>query len=362
MRADILDLSKDRPYRLVTGDSLSILRELPDESIDCVITSPPYWGLRDYDIESDFSGAALGMENSFEEYLNKLLPIFAEVKRVLKSKGSLWLNIGDRYRNKDLLGMPWRVAFALKDNQGWILRSDIIWNKVRMTQSAKDRVRNVHEYIFHFVKNRSYFFDYSKIYLKHNERPVRLEDGRTISITGTSGVKYRRQIIHSEHLSEEEKKEALKVLDKTIEEMNKGEILDFRMTIRGYQRPAHGASARLSGRATELEKKGFYIIKQKSEGYLPTDIWDIVPEDTHRTDTHCSVYPLDLLTIPIKATCPEGGIVMDPFSGTGSTVLASLMLGRYAIGIDMSKYYTKVAEYRIRKSLGLISGVWSSTA
>lgn len=347
-KLDLSTLLKGKPYAFLTGDALVWLKKFPNESIDCVITSPPYWGLRDYDIKKKDVNAALGMENAFEGYAKKLLDIFAEVKRVLKNSGSLWLNIGDRYQNKDLLGMPWKVAFALKA-QGWILRSDIIWNKVRMTQSAKDRVRTIHEYIFHFVKQGKYFFDYKSIYLKHDKKPEELKDGRIISITGTTGVKYRREIHRSNRLSNKEKTEALQALDTTIEAMRQGKIVDFRMTIRGSQRPAHGDSARLSGRAAELERKGFYIITQKSEGYLPTNIWEIVPEDTHRTDAHCAVYPPELLDIPIKATCPAGGIVLDPFSGTGTTVFAALQRKRQGIGIDISESYSEIANKRIKE-------------
>ena len=125
--------------------------------------------------------------------------VFDEVYRVTANDGSLWLNMGDRYRNKDLMGMPWRVAFALKD-RGWILRNDVIWNKVRMTQSAKDRLRDLHEYVFHFVKNRRYYYDRKSILIKHNEKPKR-RNGNLISITGTSGVRYREQIRTSTHLT-----------------------------------------------------------------------------------------------------------------------------------------------------------------
>jgi DNA modification methylase len=133
-----------------------------------------------------------------------------------------------------------------------------------------------------------------------------------------------------------------------LEAIKNGELVDFRMTIRGQQRVLHGNSAKLSGRAKELAEKGFYIIKSKSEGYMPNDIWNIVPEDEWRTDSHCAVFPVELLDLPIKATCPAGGVILDPFVGTGSTVIAGLMYGRRAIGIDISSEYLDVAETRLR--------------
>ena len=119
------------------------------------------------------------------------------------------------------------------------------------------------------------------------------------------------------------------------------------MTIRGVQRTWHSESTKISGRAKELETKGFYIMKCRTSGFLPTDIWNIVTEDTWRKDSHCAVFPEELLRIPILATCPKGGIVMDPFSGTGSTVAAAVKLGRRGIGIDLSAKYTKTAKKRL---------------
>lgn len=123
---------------------------------------------------------------------------------------------------------------------------------------------------------------------------------------------------------------------------------DFRMTIRGVQRAWHSNNTEISGRAKELQNKGFYIMKMGSMGYIPGDIWNIVPEDTWRKDSHCAVFPEELLRIPILATCPTGGIVLDPFSGTGSTV-AAVRLGRRGIGIDLSSEYITVAQQRMNK-------------
>ena len=174
-------------YGLIIGDSAEILRKFPAQSVNCVVTSPPYWGQRRYDTQE-----SIGLESTFEEYQSNLMGVFDAIRHVLTDDGSFWLNIGDRYHNKDLLGMTWRIAFALKD-RGWILRNDIIWNKIRMTQSAKDRLRDLHEHVFHFVKRPKYYYNRKSILLKHAEKPKR-RGGKIVLITGTSGVRYREQI------------------------------------------------------------------------------------------------------------------------------------------------------------------------
>ena len=336
-----VDVLSASDFAMVAGDSAKVLRGFPTGSVNCAVTSPPYWGQREYD------GSGIGMERKFDLYRSRLVTVFGEVHRVLVDDGSLWLNMGDRYHSKDLMGMPWRVAFDLKD-AGWILRNDIIWNKVRVTQGDKDRLRDLHEYVFHFVKRRKYYYDRKSILLKHKGKP-KTRNGRTVSITGTSGVRYRKQIRDSTGLTGSEKANAEAALDRAIANMAGGKTVDFRMAIRGQQRVSHGTSESLSGRAREMARNGYYVIEQKSEGFLPTDIWQIVPEDTHRSDIHCAVYPVSLLDIPIRATCPPGGIVLDPFAGTGTTVVAALKHGRRGIGIDISPRYVRYAKRRIKK-------------
>ena len=328
----------------VKGDAGAVMDLFPDNSIDTVITSPPYWGLREYS-ESD-SQAAIGLEDSFEEYLLKIANVFSKVKDVLTPGGSLWLNVGDKYHNKQLMGMPWRIAIRLQE-QGWILRNEVIWNQSKGSTSGKDRLRMNRESIFHFVKQAKYFYGWQDILVEPTKKPS-IKDGKVISATGVSGKKYRQQILESKCLNRTERENAIRALDDTLEAIKNGELVDFRMTIRGQQRVLHGNSAKLSGRAKELAEKGFYIIKSKSEGYMPNDIWNIVPEDEWRTDSHCAVFPVELLDLPIKATCPAGGVILDPFVGTGSTVIAGLMYGRRAIGIDISSEYLDVAETRLR--------------
>jgi len=145
-----MDLNK-----IYQGDSLDILKTFPDESINCCVTSPPYWGLRNYQVEGQ-----LGLEETPEEYVEKMVKVFREVKRVLKDDGTVWLNLGDSYGDeKQLTGIPWRVAFALQAD-GWWLRQDIIWHKPNpMPESVTDRCTKSHEYIFLLTKSAKYYFD-----------------------------------------------------------------------------------------------------------------------------------------------------------------------------------------------------------
>lgn len=169
---------------LFEGDALQVLRHLPAGSVQCVVTSPPYWGLRDYGIEGQ-----IGLEESLPQFINRLVAVFAEVRRVLKDDGVLWLNIGDGYTSgnrgyrapdkknparamsvrpdtpeglkpKDLMGIPWRLAFALQDD-GWYLRTDVVWEKPNaMPESVKDRPSRSHEFLFMLTKSERYFYDY----------------------------------------------------------------------------------------------------------------------------------------------------------------------------------------------------------
>ena len=340
-------IASDSANALVHGDSREILKRFPTSSVDCVVTSPPYWGVREY------SGAGtIGAEGHVEEFIDDLLAVFEEFQRVLKSNGSFWLNIGDTYENKDLTGVPWRVALALKDRQNWMLRNDVIWNKVKGNPSAAtDRLRVLHEYVFHFVQQGEYYYDIDAIRGDADFDLTYKDNGDVVSPTGVSGTRYRRQIENSDMLTQDEKENARSALDEHLSMMENREIKDFRMVIRSEQRTTHGDSESLSGRARELAENGFYFLRYNAKGPVPSNIWDIVPEDEHRNDSHCAVYPAELLEIPIEATCPNDGIVLDPFVGTGTTVVAANALGRRAIGIDASEEYLDTAEARIGKGI-----------
>jgi site-specific DNA-methyltransferase (adenine-specific) len=330
---------------LLLGDALDVLRAMPSESIDFAMTSPPYWGKREYE------NGGIGLERDYRDFVKDLAAIFFELKRVLKSTGSFWLNLGDTYSDKCLAGIPWRVAFELTDRQGWILRNSIVWNKLKGgMDNSLDRLGNVHENVFHFVKQaRGYYYDVDAI--RSRPREARVMNGAVVSATGVSGIRYKRQIELSTALDDTEKKEAFCALEKMLADVATGRVSDFRMVIRGQQRTTHSDSERVSGRARELRDKGFYFLRYHPKGCKPCDVWDIIPEDTQRRAVHFASYPTDLCRIPLLATCPEGGIALDPFCGTGTTLAAARELGRKSVGIDLSRRYLELAEERCDTSL-----------
>ena len=308
--------------------------------MDCCVTSPPYFGHRRY------AGGGLGAEDRWQDYVAALGAVTAELRRVLKPAGSLWLNLGDTYRGKRQLGIPWRVAFHLTDEQGWTLRNSVVWHKVKGgPDNSRDRLRNVHELLFHFVlQPKGYHYDADAV--RRAPRASRVENGAVVSATGVRGVRYRRQIELSTALSTAEKVAAEAALGGMLAEIGAGRLADFRMVVRGQQRTTHSDDAAVSGRARELEERGFYFLRYHPGGAKPGDVWDIMPEDTHGRAAHFAPFPADLCRIPILATCPPGGVLLDPFCGTGTALLVAKELGRGAIGIDVAPQYLALAEER----------------
>lgn len=326
---------------LVVGDSLKVLSQLPNDSIDCVITSPPYYMKRQY------LGGGIGLESTYQEYIDNLLEIIKEIHRVLKPTGSFWLNIGDSYKNKQLLNIPHRIAIRMQDEQNWILRNTVVWDKLKGAMSqSKDSLGCEYEPMFHFVKKRNgYYYDADSV--RKKPRKAHVENGAVVSATGVSGVRYRRKIELSTELTQEQKESAFMALDNVLERIKNGELSDFRMVIKGgNQRVTNGDTANLSGRAKELQEKGFYFLFYNPNGSMISDVWQIIPEDTQGRKLHFAPFPEDLVKTPIVLTCPKDGIVLDPFAGTGTTCYVAAQLQRKSIGIDMSKEYLELAEDR----------------
>jgi DNA modification methylase len=348
MQTDLTDAEQFQAYLeaedveplFLTGDTLHILSQLPDNSVDFCMTSPPYWGQREY------QSGGIGEEKTHAEFIQSLLAVFQQVHRVMKPTGSFWLNIGDTYQNKGLLAIPWRLAIAMIDEQGWILRNGVIWNKLKggLDQST-DKLRNIHEDIFHFVKQpRGYYFNADAV--KSDPRKAKVINGAVVSATGVSGVRYKRQIELSTSLNDTEKVLARQSLEDVLNQVRRGELDDFRMVIRGQHRTTHSDSEKVSGRAKELRNKGFYFLKYDPKGTKPSDVWEILPEDKTGITAHYAPYPEALCIIPMLATCPPHGIVLDMFSGTGTTNLIAKKLGRKSIGIDISPAYISIARHR----------------
>ncbi|MBW1779358.1 MAG: site-specific DNA-methyltransferase [Deltaproteobacteria bacterium] len=322
--------------RIINADVLTGLGQIDDDSVHCVVTSPPYWGLRDYGVEGQ-----LGIEVTYEEHIKRMVEVFTEVRRVLRKDGTLWLNYGDCYatgagkvgdhpgggrqgakwkgnrgthtaensgkhgpslkamgprtqpnrmpqkglKPKDLVGMPWRVAFALQAD-GWWLRSDIIWHKPNpMPESVTDRPTKAHEYLFLMAKSKRYYYDHEAV----KEPTV----GRNHHDTTGCGNSSPGQTDQAGNRKRTDKEVALK--------RNR------------------------------------------------RDVWAIATRSY--TGAHFATFPPKLVEPCILAGCPEGGIVLDPFMGSGTTGSVALVEGRRFIGIELNADYCALARERIRKGI-----------
>lgn len=282
---------------IYTGDALEVLRGLPDGSVNCCVTSPPYYALRDYGMDGQ-----IGRESSPKEYVSRLTEVFAEVRRVLRPDGTLWLNLGDTYagrgegeiKPKDLIGIPWMAAFALRDD-GWYLRNDIIWMKENpMPESVKDRCTRCHEHIFLFSKSKQYFFDYKAI-----SEPV------------TESTKER--------------------LKRGIAGSNKyGAPIPGQPKVQTINLPReHGSIS--DGEINPLRSK--------------RDVW--IVNTVPFKGGHYAAYPPKLVESCILAGCPVGGVVLDPFMGSGTTGMVAKQHDRHYVGIEINPEFAALAEARI---------------
>jgi len=304
--------------RIILGDCIAGMKTLEACSINCCVTSPPYWGLRDYGHDGQ-----IGLEETPEAYVARMVDVFREVRRVLRDDGTLWLNLGDSYartggwasndgldgckrgesgraktncnngsgqkcpatlKEKDLIGIPWRVAFALQAD-GWWLRQDIIWHKPNpMPESVTDRCTKAHEYVFLLTKSERYFYD-----------PEAIKEQAKSS---SEGIRFGR---------------------------NK------------YGEDESAFHATKSGNVSKEYKKA----NKRS-------VWTVSTKPY--SGAHFAVMPPDLVDPCIKAGCPEGGTVLDPFAGSGTTLAVAAGLGRNAIGCELNQNYIKLAESRIAEA------------
>jgi len=273
---------------ILCGDNLKVLRTLSNRHVDTIVTSPPYYGQRDYDHDGQ-----LGAESSPEEYVKNIVAVFSEAKRVLKDEGTLWLNLGDKYLNGRLCGMPWRCALALIDD-GWILRSDIIWHKPNaMPSSVKTRPTTDHEYIFMFSKSQKYFYDADAIREPHTT------------------------------FSENSK-------------MRGG---------RGHFGKVNGTPENGKNKGNSNLHHGRWDVAFHPRGRNKRTVWN-VPLSKFR-EAHFAVFPEKLIQPCILAGAPKGGIVLDPFFGAGTTGLTAKRNDRRFIGIDINADYCEMAQRRI---------------
>lgn len=318
------------------GDAMHVLERMESDSIDCVVTSPPYWSLRRYNTDGITT-------ERVEDHTEQVVALMRELHRVLKPTGSLWLNMGDIYHNKALQGLPWRTALRMIDEQHWIPRNDVVWDKQNsIFDSSTDHLRNVHEFIFHFVKSDDFFYNDEELRQYFNRLERKKSQGKTAS--GVTGTRYRNNILQSTALSEEKKKDAHAQLDKVVALINQGEIPDFRMFLREFEGQVLESK---SGKAKSFNEKGYYFLLYNKHGAMPGDIWNILPEKSN-IDRY-NVFPEDLCHITILATCPEKGIVLAPYCGTGTTCKVAFDLHRRSMGIDINEAYIALARSRVQQ-------------
>ena len=297
---------------LLIGDCRNILPTLEAKSVQCVITSPPYYNLRDYGVTSQ-----IGQEATYQEYIENIVDVFREVKRVLKDDGTVWLNLGDSYagsgqggnldknkklksmtplkqtplaglKKKDLIGVPWRVAFALQED-GWYLRQDIIWHKPNvMPEAVKDRCTKSHEYIFLLSKHKNYYFNAEAI-----KEPV-------VSIKGNNKT-FRNGGVYTKGQSYFNSKK--------------------------IEAETHGNKPNESGKRNKR------------------DVWTI-PTHPYK-GAHFAAFPLKLVIPCVLAGTREGDVILDPFFGSGTVAEAAALLNRNWLGIDINPDYEPLYRQRL---------------
>ena len=292
--------------KIIQGDCIEVMAGMAAGSVDTCVTSPPYFGLRDYGCDGQ-----VGLESTPDEYVAKMVEVFRGVKRVLWNEGTVWLNLGDSYSSnpatgakiggesyrgggikpKDLIGIPWRVAFALQAD-GWYLRQDIIWHKPNpMPESVTDRCTKAHEYIFLLSKSQRYYYNAEAI--------------------------------------KEENSGSLPFGDKDTFKMN-----DDRA------QGKHGKGSMFSGGSRQE-----YIDKYYTNGRNKRSVWTVTTKPY--SGAHFATFPPDLIEPCILAGCPEGGTVLDPFMGSGTTIMVAEKNGCNGIGIELNEDYIKIANDRL---------------
>lgn len=300
------------------GDALTILRsQFAADSVNCCVTSPPYWGLRDYGVAGQ-----LGLESTPELYVASMVEVFREVRRVLKPDGTLWLNLGDSYaqtgfrsappglKPKDLVGIPWRVAFALQAD-GWYLRSDIIWSKPNpMPESVTDRPTKAHEYLFLMSKSERYWYDHEAI----KEPAIYADEARYDPGTNGLGGDDRKTGTTTRRFASDKQ--------------------------RGHSRRHAGFNDRWD-QMTRTEQCSNFRNKRS--------VWSIATQPY--PEAHFATFPTKLVEPSILAGCPTGGLVLDPFAGSGTVLAVAKQLGRQAVGIELNATYIALAEKRLMQEV-----------
>ena len=289
--------------QIITADALEALRKLPDGCCSTCVTSPPYYAARDYGSRNQ-----IGLEKTPEEYTQRLVEVFREVRRVLSNDGTLWLNIGDSYatktiakeiKRKDLYGIPWLLALALRAD-GWYLRADIIWYKPNtMPESAKDRPTRAHEYVFLLSKSPNYYYD----------------------------------------------AEAVKETAVGYGPDNPGRKRGNTSTFRGGNAYTHNQA---TNNSTNVERQSHGLVPNESGKRNRRSVWTVATRPYK--GAHFATFPEELVRPCILAGSRPGDTVLDPFAGSGTTGAVAIQEGRDFIGIEINPEYSKMSEQRIREA------------
>ena len=379
---------RDLPVNtILVGDVRERLRELPGECVQCVVTSPPYWALRDYGVDGQ-----LGLEKTPEEYVARMVEVFRQVRRVLRNDGTLWLNLGDSYaatgksggggqgkrwekvgadaegprggkwspappglKPKDLVGIPWRMAFALQAD-GWYLRSDIIWSKPNpMPESVTDRPAKAHEYLFLMSKSERYYYDAEAV----AETAVGPPGGNIKPTKGSDQEKMRTR--KGLHLAQQKAREAggfVKRSRRTVWTIPTSPFPEAHFAVfpEKVVEPCILAGTSEKGYCSDCGKPWIRNTAHKYEKTRPNGSRGIKTLGRQHVPYGSARYKDRLLrhttTIGWEASCSckgsvEPGVVLDPFMGSGTTALVALKAGRRFIGIELNPEYAKMAEARI---------------
>jgi len=356
--------------RIICGDALTELKKLPGESVHCCVTSPPYWGLRDYGVPGQ-----IGLEKMPEEYVEKMVAVFAEVRRVLRDDGTLWLNLGDSYSSqagqrkptdhagikqqsnvastnapsrcveslgpKQLVGIPWRVAFALQAS-GWYLRQDIIWSKPNpMPESVTDRCTKSHEYIFLLSKSARYFYDNEAVKEAAEYRTPNAPD----KIASPYGQGFTRRALKAETSPRHDGNQWNECRGRGFNPAGRSKRDSFKRENSKRSEVFPGQS--VGTHRMEREESAWDIATRNRRS-----VWTISTRPF--SEAHFATFPPEIPEICIKAGCPPHGTVLDPFGGAGTVGLVAEKLGREYILIELNPKYVEMAEQRIERDCGLL--------
>lgn len=318
--------------RIIEGDSELLLKEIPPDQINLVITSPPYYKQRDY---GSFQNE-IGNEETVEGYVDHLWKVFHECVRVTHPTGNIVYNIGDKYEDRSLQLVPYRFALEVLEREPIKLVNNVIWVKTNPTpRQYKRRLVSSTEPFFHFVKSDEYYYDIES-FMKPKKTKKKTNENSDV------GRGYF-ELIEQSQLSPKEKEKAKEELSKVIQEVREGKIDGLRMKIRGVHAPAFGGQE--GGRQIQMEKQGFTIIKLHGKKMRRDVIHCSV--ETIGNRKHPSIYPEFIIQEFIKLLTKPNDIVLDPFVGSGTTCVAAKKLGRRFIGIDVNPEYCQYARQRI---------------